>query len=224
MLALTFAVPALARKHAAETSAPEQDPACLNRVLPKAAMDEAAAKESARLADSRGSENALADATVLLVRHADKPDAGPGLSQAGEARAAAYARYFHPFLAGGGRFEPDTLIATADSPESRRPRLTLEPLSRATGLPIDTRFANGDEKALAKALRTEPHGRHILIAWHHGHLPKLIRALRGDPAAVLPDGRWPDDVYDWVIELAFDSRGELADARRIREELPAASP
>ncbi|PSJ51056.1 hypothetical protein C7I85_29795 [Mesorhizobium soli] len=47
----------------------------------------------------------LADATVLILRHADKPDHGPGLSAAGDARAIAYARYFHPFRANGSSIE-----------------------------------------------------------------------------------------------------------------------
>jgi hypothetical protein len=112
------------------------------------------------------------------------------------------------------------LIASKDTTKSDRPELTLKPLSVAIGLPIDTRFANHDVKALAETLRSTAHGKHILIAWHHGHIPKLIRALGGDPVKVLPGGEWPENVYDWVVELSFDNDGRLADERKIDENLP----
>ena len=164
----------------------------------------------------------MAGVTILIVRHAEKPESGPDLSPAGSARAAASARYFNPFsAAGGGSFTPDMLIASKDTTKSDRPELTLAPLSVAIGLPIDTRFANHDVKDLAETLRSTVHGKHILIAWHHGHIPKLIRALGGDPASVLPGGEWPDNVYDWVLELGFDNEGRLSDERKIDENLPS---
>ena len=164
----------------------------------------------------------MAGVTILIVRHAEKPDSGAELSPAGSARAAAYARYFNPFHAApGGPFTPDMLIASKDTTKSDRPELTLKPLSAAIGLPIDTRFANRHAKDLAEALRSSAHGKHILIAWHHGHIPKLIRALGGDPDKVLPEGEWPEDVYDWVVELSFDNDGRLTDERKITENLPS---
>ena len=163
----------------------------------------------------------MAGVTILIIRHAEKPESGSDLSPAGSTRAAAYARYFNPFgAAPGGPFAPDMLIASKDTTRSDRPELTLKPLSAAIGLPIDTRFANHDVKDLAKTLRSTTHGKHILIAWHHGQIPKLIRVLGGDPDKVLPGGEWPEDVYDWVVELSFDNDGRLADERKINENLP----
>jgi hypothetical protein len=163
----------------------------------------------------------MAGVTILIVRHAEKPESGADLSPAGSARAAAYARYFNPFsAAAGGSFTPDMLIASKDTTKSDRPELTLAPLSVAIGLPVDTRFANHDVKDLVETLRSTVHGKHILIAWHHGHIPKLIRALGGNPARVLPGGEWPDDVYGWVLELSFDNEGRLSDERKIDEDLP----
>ena len=160
----------------------------------------------------------MADVTILIIRHAERPASGSDLSPAGSARATAYARYFNPFTAGpGDPFAPDMLIASTGTTKSDRPELTLKPLSAATGVSVDTRFPNHDEKGLAETLRSTAHGKHVLIAWHHGRIPKLIRALGGDPADVLPGGEWPGAVYNWVVELSFDSNGRLTDARKISE-------
>ena len=94
----------------------------------------------------------LADATVLIIRHAEIPDSGTGLSPAGEARAQAYVGYFQHLTLNGAAFRPDTLIATADSKNSARERLTLEPLSQALGIPLDLRFDNKDIAGLVHAL------------------------------------------------------------------------
>lgn len=162
----------------------------------------------------------LVDATVLIIRHGEKPDSGTGLSPAGEARAKAYVRYFQPLtLDDGASFRPDMLVATADSANSAREQLTLAPLADALKLPIDQRFADKDVKALVKALSSESHGKSILIAWHHGEIGKLVKAFGADPKALMPKGEWPDDVFDWVVVLRFDHAGQLIpDSPHILEE------
>ncbi|MFT3986838.1 flagellar basal body-associated protein FliL [Aestuariivirga sp.] len=159
----------------------------------------------------------MANAVVLIIRHADKPEDGSQLSPDGERRAEAYVQYFNPFKAAGDSVTPDMLIATADSGNSERPRLTLEPLSKAIGVSINTEFANHQEKDLAAYLFQAQHGRVILIAWHHGRIPQLIAALGGDPFRFFPDGRWPDDVYDKVIVLRFDAAGQFASQQMVQE-------
>ncbi|WP_246707377.1 flagellar basal body-associated protein FliL [Mesorhizobium sp. NZP2077] len=165
------------------------------------------------------STTGLANATVLIVRHGAKPDSGPGLSPEGEARAKAYVAYFQPFMLDGVAFRPDMLVASADSKSSARERLTLTPLSRALKLPIDQRFADHEVQNLVAALSTESHGKSILIAWHHGQLGKLIKAFGADPKTLLPNGKWPDDVFNWVVVLRFDHTGQLVpDSARVIEE------
>jgi hypothetical protein len=155
--------------------------------------------------DDRG----LADTTVLIIRHAEKPDSGSGLTSAGEARAYAYVNYFENFTLHGVTVRPDALFAAADSKESMRPRLTIEPLSHALGLSIDDRFSDKQSKELANALRAEPHGRVVLICWHHGEIPKLIHALGADSSALIPGDKWPSNVFGWVVVLRYDHRGKL---------------
>jgi hypothetical protein len=164
----------------------------------------------------------LANATVLIIRHAEKPSSGSGLSPAGEARAKAYAGYFQRFTLDGAPVRIDTLIATADSDGSRRERLTLEPLSRVTGLPIQQPFVNGAVKDLVGWLAHGRPDRNILIAWHHGKVPMLLAELGLDPSTILPGGRWPSDVYNWMVMLRFDRNGDVmpSHCRLVREPNP----
>jgi hypothetical protein len=161
----------------------------------------------------------LADTTLLIIRHAEKPDEGRGLTPEGEARAQAYVKYFEHFSIDGRSARPDTLIAAADSKESIRPRLTIEPLSAATGLPIDDRFSDKQAKDLAEALRQGDHGSTVLICWHHGEIPKLIHELGGDAKALIHGDKWPPAVFGWVVVLRYDHKGHLIpDASQVIEE------
>lgn len=159
--------------------------------------------------DHEHSAKGLADTTVLIIRHAEKPDEGSGLTPEGEARAQAYVKYFEHFSIDGQPARPDTLIAAADSKESIRPRLTIEPLSAATGLPIDDRFSDKQAKELADALRHGDHGQTVLICWHHGEIPKLIHELGGDAAALIHGDKWPSKVFGWVVVLRYDPKGHV---------------
>ena len=49
------------------------------------------------LSPSQQPRNYLANNTVLIIRHSEKPDTGTGLNAAGEARARLYEKYFQPF-------------------------------------------------------------------------------------------------------------------------------
>ncbi len=161
----------------------------------------------------------LADNTVLLIRHAEKPASGPMLSGQGVARAKAYATYFEPFHEDGLRFAVDALYAGADSDNSNRPRLTLEPLGKSAGLPLHLDVGTKEPDKLVALLRSDTHGIHPLIAWRHGQIPALLNSFGADPDTLLPGGRWPDEVYDWVIVLRFDHAGRLAGQSRIIESL-----
>jgi hypothetical protein len=172
------------------------------------------------LARAQAPRASLANATVLIVRHAEKPASGSGLTPEGLTRANKYAQYFHPFRADGTTIALNALYAGADTAESVRPRLTLEPLSHATGISLNLQFPTNNPEALAHALLTEPHGDHVLIAWRHKKIPALIKALGGDPALLFPDGVWPDAVYDWVIFLHYDAAGHLDIQKRIQEPDP----
>jgi hypothetical protein len=180
-------------------------------LLPVAAAQTQAQKESPGLTNT----------VILIIRHAEKPDSGNGLSPAGKQRAKAYVNYFKNFQVDSQPLKLDYLFATNDSKESHRPRLTLEPVGKALGLRIDDRFKEKQSSELARELQSKPPGKHILICWHHGEIPQLVRALGADPDQLLPHAKWPDDVFGWVVQLRYDADGRLisAETKRILENL-----
>ncbi len=173
------------------------------------------------------SQDGPKDAVVLIIRHAEKPDSGPDLSPSGQQRAEAYKDYFQKFTVDTKPLIPDVIFAAKDSKQSHRPKQTVEPFAKAANLPIDTRFTINQSAELATALRATEQGKRILISWHHSDIPALLRALGAKPKSLLPDGKWPDPVFDWVLMLSYDQDGHLlpAGTRRINEHLmPGDSP
>jgi broad specificity phosphatase PhoE len=161
------------------------------------------------------------NSVLLIIRHAENPANGHGLSPRGQERAKAYANYFKNFTVDSKQLEPNAVVVAADSKHSHRPRLTVQPFAKATNLPIDNRFANKQPADLAAELRANYQGKVVLICWHHGQIPALLRALGAAPETLLPNGKWPRDVYDWVIMVSFDENGRVIPegTRRITEHL-----
>jgi hypothetical protein len=158
---------------------------------------------------------------VLIIRHAEDAESGNGISLRGEQRAQAYKDYFLNFTVDSKRREANVIFAATDSKRSHRPRLTVQPFAKAANLKLDTRFGNGQSAELAADLRENYHRQVILICWRHGEIPALLRDLGANPESLLPRGRWPGSVYDWVILLRYDRDGRLipANSKRINEHL-----
>lgn len=161
------------------------------------------------------------NSVVLIIRHAENGASGPGLTPSGQQRAEAYKDYLKNFAVDSKRLEPNVIFAAKDSKKSHRPRLTVEPFAKAEKLRIDTRFGNNQSAELAADLRANQQGKVILICWRHPYVPDLLRALGANPEELLPRGKWPNAVYDWLILLSFDQNGHLipGSPRRINEHL-----
>ncbi|MBS1910486.1 MAG: flagellar basal body-associated protein FliL [Bacteroidetes bacterium] len=148
---------------------------------------------------------------VLMIRHAEKPDdpGDTGLAIAGQERAQAYVIYFQNITIGPAPVRLNYLFAAADSAESQRPRLTIQPLSDAIGVSIDDKHSDKDYQKVADDIlqHSKYDGSNILICWHHGEILQLAEAL-GVPASSLP-AQWPGDVFGWLLELNFDADGTL---------------
>lgn len=159
-----------------------------------------------------------AASTVIIIRHAEKPATGWQLTAAGEARAQAYVNYFQHLTLDGQPVHFDRLVAAKDSAASHRPRLTIEPTAKALGLPIDLRYSDKDNAGMVRAFRQWPPGT-TLICWRHGEIPELLHEFGVTPRQLLPQGRWPDNVFGWMLVLHLDASGHLLDARRVEEHL-----
>jgi hypothetical protein len=161
------------------------------------------------------------NSVILIIRHAEKPDDGPELAPSGQERARAYVHYFETYKLNGAPLHFDDLFASRDSTGSMRPRLTLEPLSHALGMPLQTPYKDKDVDDMAAELRAICPGKHILICWHHGEIADLLASLGANPNQFIPGGDWPSDQYGWVIQLCFDHNGNIiqSQSRRIVEGL-----
>jgi broad specificity phosphatase PhoE len=163
----------------------------------------------------------LKNATILVIRHSEKPEIGIELTPAGEKRAAAYPEYFKNYQLDGKPLKLEHVFAAADSKNSHRSRLTVEPLGKALGLELDMRYANKKFQDLVDELQATNHGQQMLICWHHGQIPSLVQALGADPEKLLPGGKWPDATFDWILQLRYDENGVLipAETKVVHEKL-----
>jgi hypothetical protein len=156
-------------------------------------------------------------ATIYLIRHAEKlTDGREDLSWQGFYRAAVLPQLFLPpvlpGVSGATRTllpKPDFLFATSPSKHSNRPFETILPLSSALNLPISNEVANDDFAQLAQTLLSGKYaGKIVLVAWHHGNLPKFAAAL----GATSPYGKWPETQFDRIWRIDFvDGKATLSD-------------
>jgi hypothetical protein len=145
-----------------------------------------------------------APATVLVMRHAEKlaDVANPHLSPAGEARATALAAYIPTTF-----WVPDFIFATMISKHSARPIETVTPLSQQTGVAINSDLADQEYGVLARDLLTDATyaGKHVLVCWHHGNIPPMLRAL-GAAVGTYSDP-WDPPVFNLILKLDYGSVG-----------------
>jgi hypothetical protein len=159
---------------------------------------------------------------ILVIRHAEKPAQGPDLSAEGQERAKAYPAYFKTLTIGDKPVAFDSIYASADSKNSQRPRLTVEPLSRSLNLRIHNKFKDKDFEQLAAEISLKQNDKCVLVCWHHGEIPGLLGALGADPDVLLPKSKWPADEFGWALQLRYDEKGRLipGECRRFQENIP----
>ena len=157
---------------------------------------------------------------ILMIRHGEKPHSGIGLAVAGEERAQAYVIYFQNYSLNSNLVKWDYLFAAANSSESHRPSLTIQPLATAIGLDIDAKHKDKDYQKVADDIlqNSKYDGSNILICWHHGEILDLAAALGANglpPASNWPTPPWPKDVYGWVLQLCYDADGNIDPSQTI---------
>jgi hypothetical protein len=151
----------------------------------------------------KGATLADTPAHILIIRHAEKPDTGSGLSPQGKARADALPQLFMKSATRPKPFPtPDFIIAAETSEESSRPLDTVTPLANKLGLTPKADIKNKHYKKLAEELKKPKYaGKTVLICWHHGEMPDLVNAIL-DTKCCIPD-KIDKDTYSLIWQIDY---------------------
>ena len=134
--------------------------------------------------------------TIILVRHAERVDAGgaaesdPKLSIAGEARAQALAQTLR-----------DARIHAIYATEFQRTQATAKPLADLLKIPV-TIVRASDTAALVEALKTAKEN--ALVVGHSNSLPEIMKALGIDDPPKLGEND-----YDHLFLLRLTPQPEF---------------
>lgn len=169
--------------------------------------------------------------TILIIRHAEKPDRGwpgPGLTSQGVAdnkslvirgwqRAGAWAAFFGAAPLKKGYPRPTVIYAAnpdappnddLDEEPSQRPFQTVDELAAHLNTTPIKDFAVGDEKNLAAAVLKQSGT--VLIAWEHKAILKSVlpNILDGQPVTGAVPAKWDSKRFDVVLRCDLDSFGK----------------
>ena len=144
-------------------------------------------------------------AQILLIRHAEKPEIGNGLSEDGFKRAQALRHYFetNPAVTKFGTPVAIYAMAPKDEDGSIRAIQTVAPLARDLNLEIHQDFTKKKIKDLAKEILSNPDydGKMVLICWEHKIIPDIAERLGVDPR---PQD-WPGSDFSTVFEINYSN-------------------
>ena len=152
-----------------------------------------------------GAQLAMAQETIVAIRHAEKPAGGMGqLSCRGLNRALAL-----PSVLTQRFGKPDAIYAPNPSPRIWdglhlyfyvRPLATIEPTAISLGMPVNTKVGYNKIKTLRTELMARSNrSKLIFVAWEHAELndfAKLMLRSFGQDESAVP--RWDDDDYDRI--------------------------
>lgn len=149
--------------------------------------------------DTRGAEQAPPPRprTIVLLRHAEKAadgDQDPALSERGVARAQEVARLL-------GELRPKAIYASS----FQRTQATVAPLAARSGLTLEVVAATEHER-LVEACQALEDGAVLVVCGHSNTIPKLVRALGGEPRGLDAKGNLPDDAYGRLYLLTLPSK------------------
>lgn len=168
---------------------------------------------------------ALADTTIVILRHGEKPPAGlgqitcQGLNRALALPAVLLSRYGEPLRL----HAPNPAVLKLDKGKPfpyLRPLATIEPLAVRQGLPVNIQWGMTEVAALSADVLSQPEGLQV-VAWEH-HLAvvlarQLLTQMGGEPDDVPP---WANDDYDslYVIRAERDDQGRWQQVRFSHEQ------
>jgi hypothetical protein len=172
---------------------------------------------------------------IYIIRHAEKPLKPPlsgvdyhgsqnqhSLLPRGWQRSGALAALFHPDFGPlrPGLRTPAVLVAPSfghpGKTAAHRSYQTIQGLSEQLELPIESQFAQGQEKELADSLVSDQSGV-VLICWEHKHIPLIASALPVVSGTAIPR-KWPGRRYDVI--WSFTRVPEPGPARYAFSQIP----
>ncbi len=166
---------------------------------------------------------------IIIIRHADKLSTHPGmfLSAKGQLRAERFVNYYlttFPVPDFIFATKPEVPGTTLDYIASARPLQTVMPLANAlqeqTSRTIYIYYPYSDEEGatLAQDLLRNPQyeGKVILICWQHSRINLLANALGVKDALE----KWPEDIYDMVYVLKYNTDEELTAFQILKNQYP----
>ncbi len=152
------------------------------------------------------SQSALAQETLIFVRHGEKPANNSGqLTCKGLNRALAL-----PEVLLNRYGKPDFIFAAGPKENktgsSLRALSTIMPTAVRVGLPIGIQFHADDIAGLQQELLSDKYqNSRIFIAWEHKNLDQAVKnivAARGGDANWVP--KWPGSDFDSIFVVTLD--------------------
>jgi hypothetical protein len=169
--------------------------------------------------------------TILIIRHAEKPDRGwpgPGLTSQGVVdnkslvirgwqRAGAWAAFFAADPLKKNYPRPTVIYAANpdappnddhDDEPSQRPFQTVSELAAHLNTTPIKDFAVGDEKNLATSVLKQSGA--VLIAWEHKAILNAVlpNILNGQTVFGVVPAKWDGNRFDVVLRCDLDSSGK----------------
>jgi len=159
--------------------------------------------------------NAL-PAQVFIIRHAEKPPEGTGLSLKGKERAAALVPYFmetKELIING---TPVAIYAMAAPKEDSSVRAieTVRKLADELKITLNTNYVRDNFKKMVEDIKSNSqyHGKTVLICWEHDVIPDMARSF----GALQAPFRWQSEVFDKIWIINFD----VATGRSVFQNIP----
>lgn len=175
------------------------------------------------------SQSALAQETLIFVRHGEKPADNSGqLTCKGLNRALAL-----PDVLLNRYGKPDFIFAAGPKENktgsSLRALSTIMPTAVRVGLPIGLQFHADDIAGLQQELLSDKYqNSRIFIAWEHKNLDKAVKnivAARSGDASLVPE--WSGSDFDSIFVVTLDQgkvsfRQESEGLTQLSENCPSA--
>lgn len=158
---------------------------------------------------------ALADETIVFIRHGEKPDKGLGqLTCQGLNRSLALPSVLlSKFNKPSAIYAPNPSILKSDKGIEYsyvRPLATIEPTAIRLGMPVNLQFGFEDYWGMTKELlRPEYKDATLFISWEHhlgAKIAKTIMKELTNEENIVPD--WSDNDFDSIYVISIKQDGE----------------